>query len=219
MTLRQLHYAIFSASVIAYANTQAEYKRLSKATTLARRAYRDWELSDKTLAETKALLLAAKYRTTRSLHRWSTRPGTPRLKTSLTALESYIETVGAIPTAATTGRPNQPTARYGREGHHSGIDTARRRGIRHYAESLPRVWFLRDGNADRRSFPHHQRALSHVKRENRSPFSTWVITIPQVTISSGTSMRRSSARAASPSKCADWPFTPPTSKPTTCRPR
>ena len=43
-TLRQLHYALFSAALIAYANSQADYKRLSRATTMARRAYRDWEL-------------------------------------------------------------------------------------------------------------------------------------------------------------------------------
>jgi hypothetical protein len=43
MTLRQLHYAIFSASVIAYTNTMSDYKRLSRATTMARRAYRDWQ--------------------------------------------------------------------------------------------------------------------------------------------------------------------------------
>jgi len=44
MTLRQLHYAIFSAAVISYFNDQAHYKRLSRVTTLARRAYREWEL-------------------------------------------------------------------------------------------------------------------------------------------------------------------------------
>jgi hypothetical protein len=43
-TLRQLHYAIFSQDEIAYENTQADYKRLSRATTVARRAYRAWEL-------------------------------------------------------------------------------------------------------------------------------------------------------------------------------
>ncbi len=43
MTLRQLHYVIFSAAIIAYGNTQADYKRLSRVTTIARRAYRDWE--------------------------------------------------------------------------------------------------------------------------------------------------------------------------------
>jgi hypothetical protein len=46
MTLRQLHYAIFSAAVIAYANTKADYKRLSRATTDARRLYRQYELID-----------------------------------------------------------------------------------------------------------------------------------------------------------------------------
>jgi hypothetical protein len=43
-TLRQLHYAIFSRQVIPYENTQSDYKRLSRATTMARREYRDWEL-------------------------------------------------------------------------------------------------------------------------------------------------------------------------------
>jgi hypothetical protein len=43
-TLRQLHYAIFSRGEIAYENTQAHYKRLSRATTVARRAYRSREL-------------------------------------------------------------------------------------------------------------------------------------------------------------------------------
>jgi hypothetical protein len=42
--LRQLHYAIFSRKEIPYENTQADYKRLSRATTVARRAYRAWEL-------------------------------------------------------------------------------------------------------------------------------------------------------------------------------
>ena len=44
MTLRQLHYAIFSAAMIAYDNTQADYKRLSRATTHARRLHRACEL-------------------------------------------------------------------------------------------------------------------------------------------------------------------------------
>src|SRR5215472_16993677 len=44
MTLRQLHYAIFSAAKIAYDKTQADYKRLSRATTLARRTHRRGEL-------------------------------------------------------------------------------------------------------------------------------------------------------------------------------
>jgi hypothetical protein len=44
-TLRQLHYAIFSRSEIEYQNNQANYKRLSRATSVARRAYRAWELS------------------------------------------------------------------------------------------------------------------------------------------------------------------------------
>jgi hypothetical protein len=46
-TLRQLHYAIFSRKEIPYANTQADYKRLSRATSMARRAYRAWELAGK----------------------------------------------------------------------------------------------------------------------------------------------------------------------------
>jgi hypothetical protein len=43
-TLRQLHYAIFSRKEIPYENTQADYKRLSRATTVARRVYRAWQL-------------------------------------------------------------------------------------------------------------------------------------------------------------------------------
>lgn len=45
-TLRQLHYAIFSRNEIVYENTQADYKRLSRATTAARRAYRAWQLEN-----------------------------------------------------------------------------------------------------------------------------------------------------------------------------
>jgi len=45
MTLRQLHYAIFSAARIAYENTQPDYKRLSRATTYARRLHRTRELA------------------------------------------------------------------------------------------------------------------------------------------------------------------------------
>jgi hypothetical protein len=45
-TLRQLHYAIFSRQEIAYENTQSDYKRLSRATTAARRHYRACELSE-----------------------------------------------------------------------------------------------------------------------------------------------------------------------------
>ena len=44
MTLRQLHYAIFSAAQIEYDNTQADYKRLSRVTTIARRTQRFGEL-------------------------------------------------------------------------------------------------------------------------------------------------------------------------------
>jgi hypothetical protein len=44
MTLRQLHYAIFSAAKIDYQNNQKDYKRLSRATTLARREHRWGEL-------------------------------------------------------------------------------------------------------------------------------------------------------------------------------
>jgi hypothetical protein len=50
-TLRQLHYAIFSRQVIPYENTQSDYKRLSRATTMARREYRDWELGRFTSAQ------------------------------------------------------------------------------------------------------------------------------------------------------------------------
>jgi hypothetical protein len=46
-TLRQLHYAIFSRKEIAYDNDQASYKRLSRATTAARRRHRGCELSGK----------------------------------------------------------------------------------------------------------------------------------------------------------------------------
>jgi hypothetical protein len=45
MTLRQLHYAIFSRKEIPYDNTLADYRRLSRATTVARRAFREWELA------------------------------------------------------------------------------------------------------------------------------------------------------------------------------
>jgi hypothetical protein len=45
MTLRQLHYAIFSAAKIDYDNTPEDYKRLGRATTKARRAYRAYELA------------------------------------------------------------------------------------------------------------------------------------------------------------------------------
>jgi len=45
-TLRQLHYAIFSRREIRYENTQADYKRLSRATTAARRTYRAWQLAE-----------------------------------------------------------------------------------------------------------------------------------------------------------------------------
>ena len=44
MTLRQLHYAIFSGKKIDYDNTPADYKRLSRVTTFARRLHRDSEL-------------------------------------------------------------------------------------------------------------------------------------------------------------------------------
>src|SRR5262245_47674159 len=45
MTLRQLHYAIFSTAEIAYDNKQADYKRLSRVTTLSRRTHRWGELN------------------------------------------------------------------------------------------------------------------------------------------------------------------------------
>ena len=45
-TLRQLHYAIFSRRKIQYENNQADYKRLSRATTIARRAHRAVELGN-----------------------------------------------------------------------------------------------------------------------------------------------------------------------------
>jgi hypothetical protein len=43
-TLRQLHYAIFSAAIISYKNDLSSYRRLSRVTTLGRRWYRAWEL-------------------------------------------------------------------------------------------------------------------------------------------------------------------------------
>jgi hypothetical protein len=49
MTLRQLHYAIFSAAKIEYDNTPADYKRLSRATTKARRDFRFFQLDPKSL--------------------------------------------------------------------------------------------------------------------------------------------------------------------------
>jgi hypothetical protein len=45
MTLRQLHYAIFSAACLNYPNTQKAYKRLSEVTTMARREYRRLQLA------------------------------------------------------------------------------------------------------------------------------------------------------------------------------
>jgi hypothetical protein len=47
MTLRQLHYAIFSAAKIDYENEPYDYKRLSRVTTTARRNYRTLELAEK----------------------------------------------------------------------------------------------------------------------------------------------------------------------------
>jgi len=44
MTLRQLHYAIFSLDQIDYANDKSSYQRLSRVTTTARRLWRCWEL-------------------------------------------------------------------------------------------------------------------------------------------------------------------------------
>jgi len=44
MSLRQLHYEIFSAATIDYQNAQADYKRLGRVTTDARRRYRQAEL-------------------------------------------------------------------------------------------------------------------------------------------------------------------------------
>jgi hypothetical protein len=43
-TLRQLHYAVFSRDEIDYQNDKASYQKLSRATTLARRTYREREL-------------------------------------------------------------------------------------------------------------------------------------------------------------------------------
>src|SRR5436190_14238517 len=49
-TLRQLHYAIFSKKQITYSNDLASYKKLSRATTTARRLFRGWELAGKIVA-------------------------------------------------------------------------------------------------------------------------------------------------------------------------
>ena len=49
MTLRQLHYTIFSAKKIDYDNTESDYKRLSRATTIARRTQRWCELHGRKL--------------------------------------------------------------------------------------------------------------------------------------------------------------------------
>jgi hypothetical protein len=51
MTLRQLHYAIFSAAKIDYDNTQADYKRLSRATTVARRIHRWGQLNNRNITD------------------------------------------------------------------------------------------------------------------------------------------------------------------------
>jgi len=56
-TLRQLHYAIFSRREIRYANTQADYKRLSRATSVARRTYRAWELETRGEAVPRVLAI------------------------------------------------------------------------------------------------------------------------------------------------------------------
>ncbi len=45
MTLRQLHYVIFSRQQVEYENSQKYYRKLSRVTTEARRLYRQWELS------------------------------------------------------------------------------------------------------------------------------------------------------------------------------
>jgi hypothetical protein len=45
MTLRQLHYAIFSRNEIDYTNDKASYARLGRATTTARRVHREWDLA------------------------------------------------------------------------------------------------------------------------------------------------------------------------------
>ncbi len=44
-TLRQLHYAIFSRREIAYKNDRASYQRLGRALSVARRNYRECELT------------------------------------------------------------------------------------------------------------------------------------------------------------------------------
>jgi hypothetical protein len=57
MTLRQLHYAIFSAAVLAYENTAKAYKRLSVVTSRARNDYRALELAGETKALESQLLI------------------------------------------------------------------------------------------------------------------------------------------------------------------
>jgi hypothetical protein len=54
-TLRQLHYAIFSRKEIDYDNDQRSYKRLSRATSYARRLYRQWDLGKFTSEQFKSL--------------------------------------------------------------------------------------------------------------------------------------------------------------------
>ena len=76
MTLRQLHYAVFSAAKIAYDNTLQDYKRLSRATTKARRSYRDYYLE----GHSREILIGAdiipgdwivdETRETRIVHSW-----------------------------------------------------------------------------------------------------------------------------------------------------
>jgi hypothetical protein len=57
MTLRQLHYAIFSAAKIVYENTKADYRRLSRVTSMARRDYRAIELAGRTDALDSEVLI------------------------------------------------------------------------------------------------------------------------------------------------------------------
>ena len=103
MTVRQLHYGIFSADSIAYSNTQSDYKRLSKATTLARRAYRDWQIDgDDDNQEPPANSIPPSWMVDETRN-----PETPNV---FDDVDKYIDAVG-VPIVATTGRPSQPTAK------------------------------------------------------------------------------------------------------------
>jgi hypothetical protein len=65
-TLRQLHYAIFSRREITYENCQADYRRLGRAMSYARRLYRAWELE---YVDGAALAIAQSYTIPRAENR------------------------------------------------------------------------------------------------------------------------------------------------------